>query len=325
VYNRGEGTETSEALEELVGGLEGGSALAFSSGMAAVAALFGGLTVGSILTVPTDPYHGVKGLADEGESQGRWTVRRVDLRDTQAWIEAAADSDLVWLESPANPLMTVADLPQILAAPRKGLAAVDATFAPLAQQPLALGADVVMHAVTKFFGGHSDLMAGVLIAKTDELAHQLSYRRKISGGIIGGMEAFLAVRGMRTLTLRMERASENAQILAERLEKHPHVARVRFPGLAGDENHQTAASFMSGFGSMLSFETTGDGDRATRVCDETRVIIHATSLGGVESTMERRASIPGQETIPPTLIRLSVGCEDVEDLWADLEQALNVP
>ena len=322
-YARGKGTETAEALEELVGVLEGGQALAFSSGMAGVAAVLGRLPVGSTLAIPTDPYHGVKGLADEGEKLGRWQVLRLDLTDTAAWVEAAASADLMWLESPANPLMTVADLPVILGAERKpgALACVDSTFAPLVQKPLELGADVVMHSATKFIGGHSDLLAGLLITQDDSLAEELDYRRKISGGVIGGMEAFLAVRGIRTLTLRMERATANAMELARRLEDHPEIARVRYPGLESDENHQRA-SFMDGYGSMLSFETTGSAERATAVCEAARIIIHATSLGGVESTMERRASVPGQETIPPTLIRFSVGCESVEDLWADLDSAL---
>ena len=229
-YSRGDGTETAEALEELVGGVEGGRALSFSSGMAAVAAVLGSLSAGSTLAIPTDPYHGVMGLAQEGEAQGRWTLLRLDLQDTQGWVDAAGQADLIWLESPANPLMTVADLPTILSAPRKGLAAIDATFAPLVQKGLELGADVVMHSATKFFGGHSDLLAGLLVVSDDDLYDQLNYRRKLSGGVIGAMEAFLAVRGMRTLTLRMERAQANAMVLAQRLEAHPEVERVRYPG-----------------------------------------------------------------------------------------------
>ncbi|NND01586.1 MAG: PLP-dependent transferase [Acidimicrobiia bacterium] len=325
IYARGEGTPTVDAFEEIMGGLEGGKALAFSSGMAAVAAVLHRLPVGAVLAVPEDPYHGVKGLAEEGEQQGRWKALRLSLSDTDAWIEAAMTADLLWLESPANPLITVADLPRICGAPRRPgtIVAVDSTFAtPLVQRPLDLGADVVMHSATKFIGGHSDLMGGVLATSDGDLHEELANRRKLSGGLIGALEAFLATRGARTLALRIERAQANAMELAKRLDAHIEITKVRYPGLPSDENHKIAKTFMTGFGPMMSFETTGDAARADRFCQAARLINHATSLGGVESTMERRAVIPGQETIPPTLIRFSVGCENVDDLWADLEQAL---
>ena len=326
VYSRSDGTPTTDSLETLIGGLDGGRALAFASGMAAAAVVFQRLPVGSQLAIPTDPYHGVAGIVAEGERQGRWTVRRLDQADTAAWVDAVAECDLVWLESPENPLITVADLPTICQAPRPDTAivAVDSTFAtPLNQQPLALGADVVMHSATKFIGGHSDLLSGVLTVSRDDLFDEFHERRLLHGASIGAMEAFLTIRGARTLGLRLERAQANAMELATRLEAHPEIARVRYPGLASHPTHEVAARFMSGFGAMLSFETTGPGERATEVCERAELINHATSLGGVESTMERRATIPGQERIPPTLIRFSVGCEDVEDLWADLDQALD--
>ena len=325
VYSRSEGTPTTDALETLLGRLDGGRALAFASGMAAAAVVFQRLAVGSTIAIPTDPYHGVAGIVAEGERQGRWTVRRLDQADTASWLEAVATCDLVWLESPENPLITVADLPTICSAPRPDttLVAVDSTFAtPLNQQPLALGADVVMHSATKFIGGHSDLLAGVLAVSRDDLFDEFHERRLLHGASIGAMEAFLTIRGARTLGLRLERAQANAMELAARLETHPEIARVRYPGLASHPTHEVAARFMNGFGAMLSFETTGAGERATEVCERAELINHATSLGGVESTMERRATIPGQERIPPTLIRFSVGCEDVEDLWADLDRAL---
>ena len=325
-YSRTEGTHTQVAFEELMSGLEGGESLAFSSGMAAVACIFHGLPVGSVIALPDDPYHAVNGLAEEGEAQGRWTIRRLDLADTGAWVAAAAEVDLVWLESPANPLMTVADLPAICGAPRRDgcLVAVDSTFAtPLVQRPLDYGADIVMHSATKFIGGHSDLLAGVLTTR-DEALHQVLYDRRVrNGGTIGGLEAYLAIRGARTLALRLEKAMANAGVLAERLEDHPEVARVRYPGLPSHDTHENARRFMNGYGAMMSFEVTGTGDRASAFVESARIINHATSLGGVESTMERRAVIPGQERIPPTLIRFSVGCEHVEDLWRDLDDALN--
>ena len=326
-YSRGESTPTVEAFEELLGTVEQGRALAFSSGMAAVAAVLQGMPVGSVLAVPSDPYHGVKGLVTEGEEQGRWSVLRLDLADTDAWVAAAREADLLWIESPANPLLTVADIPTICRAPRKtgGLVAVDSTFAtPLVQRPLAHGADIVMHAATKFIGGHSDLLCGLLITADDQLYDSLYQRRRISGATVGAMEVYLATRGARTLALRMEKAQANAMELALRLEEHPEIANVLYPGLESHPTHENARSFMDGYGAMMSFETTGPGERASAVCEQIRLINHATSLGGVESTMERRSLIAGQETIPPTLIRFSVGCEDVADIWADLDRALNV-
>lgn len=326
VYSRSEGTPTTDALEALLGRLDGGRALAFASGMAAAAVVFHRLAVGSQIAVPTDPYHGVAGIVAEGERQGRWSVRRLDQADTEAWVDAVAECDLVWLESPENPLITVADLPTICRTPRPHttIVAVDSTFAtPINQQPLALGADVVMHSATKFIGGHSDLLAGVLTVSRDDLFDEFHERRLLHGASIGAIETFLTIRGVRTLGLRLERAQANAMELATRLESHPEIARVRYPGLVSHPTHEVAARFMSGFGAMVSFETTGAGERATEVCERAQLINHATSLGGVESTMERRSTIPGQERIPPTLIRFSVGCEDVEDLWADLAQALD--
>ncbi|MFT7648477.1 MAG: cystathionine gamma-synthase [Candidatus Poriferisodalaceae bacterium] len=325
IYSRSEGTATVDALEELLGGLDGGRALAFSSGMAAAAAVLNRLRVGATLVLPLDPYHGVSGLADEAEQQGRWNVVRLDQADTAGWVAAAITADLLWLESPANPLLTVADLPAICGAPRKPgtLVAVDSTFAtPVCQQPLALGADVVMHSATKFLGGHSDLLAGALVVADADLHAELHHRRLLHGGSIGAMEAFLTIRGIRTFPLRMERAQANAAELARRLDAHGSVSTVRYPGLESDPHHATAAGFMTGFGAMISFDVAAGGDAASAVCEKAKLINHATSLGGIESTMERRSVVPGQETIPAGLIRFSVGCEDLDDLWADLQQAL---
>ena len=325
VYSRAEGTPTIDALETLLGGLEGGRALAFGSGMAAVAAVFHRLPVGSRIAVPADPYHGVAGIVAEGEAQGRWNVDRLDQADTASWIDAVQACDLVWLESPENPLITVADLPAICGAPRPATTLVgdDSTFAtPLNQQPLDYGADVVMHSATKFIGGHSDLLAGALMVRRDDLYDEFYERRLLYGATIGGMEAFLTIRGARTLSLRLEKAQANAMELAQRLESHGGITRVRYPGLPSHDTHETAKRFMTGFGAMLSFETDGDADRADAMCNALELVNHATSLGGVESTVERRASLAGQQRIPPTLIRMSVGCEHVDDLWSDLTHAL---
>jgi cystathionine gamma-synthase len=323
-YSRAKGTTTSDAFEALMGGLEGGRALAFASGMAAAHVVLNRLPAGATLAIPVDPYHGVKGLAAEAEAQGRWNIMRLELEDTQAWIDAALVADMLWLETPANPLMTVCDLPAICQAPRKAgtIVAVDSTFAtPLVQRPLELGADVVMHSATKFIGGHSDLLAGLLITASDELHDEFHERRLLNGATIGAMETFLALRGARTLSLRMAKAQENATELAARLVASDDVAVVRFPGLESHPTHTNAAKFMNGWGAMISFETVGSAERAAAICEAVEIINHATSLGGVESTMERRAAVAGQETMPPSLIRLSVGCEDIQDLSNDLANA----
>ena len=325
IYSRGEGTATTEALETLVGGLEGGSALSFGSGMAAVSAVFDLLPVGSVVAIPDDCYQGVVMVCDVAAKQGRFSVERVELADTKAWEQAAQQADLLWLESPSNPLLTVADLPAICAAPRKpgAVVAVDNTFAtPINQRPLEFGADIVMHSATKFIGGHSDLLAGMTVTNSDALQEELLERRTLGGAMPGALEAYLATRGARTMALRLERSQANAGELARRLDAHPDVTVVRYPGLANHPTHEVAARTLDGFGAMLSFDTTGSGERASAMCRALELVHHATSLGGVESTIERRALVGGQEHLPPTLLRLSVGCEDVDDLWADLTAAL---
>lgn len=325
VYARGDGTPTWEALEELVGGLEGGRAVAFASGMAAVAAVFDQLPAGSAVVIPDDCYQGVAHLAAKGAEQGRWSVRRLAVADTAAWVRACAEADLIWLESPSNPLLVVADLEAICAAPRKPgtIVAVDNTFAtPLNQQPLDLGATVSVQSATKFIGGHSDLLAGVVTTRDPELWQALRRSRALAGATPGALEAFLALRGARTLALRLERAQRSAMILAERLAAHPLVACVRYPGLPTHPTHETAKRLLKGFGTIISFDLRGDGTFADAVCRNVRLIRHATSLGAVESTMERRAVLPGQTHLPPSLVRLSVGIEDPDDLWEDLSGAI---
>lgn len=324
-YSRDDGTPTWEALEAVVGLLEGGHAVAFASGMAAVAAVFDQLPAGARIVLPDDCYQGVVGLAARGSAQGRWSVRRLRVDDTAGWIRACADADLVWLESPSNPLLTVADVRAICAAPRKpsALLAVDNTFATsLNQRPLELGADVSIQSATKFIGGHSDLLAGVVAVTREDLRAGLRHARELSGATPGVLEAYLAVRGVRTMAVRLERAQANALALAERLEAHPRVAVVRYPGLKRHPTHEVARAQLKGYGTVLSFDVRGDAAAADAVCARVRLIHHATSLGAVESTMERRAAVPGQEHLPPSLLRLSVGIEHVDDLWADLEAAL---
>ncbi len=328
-YSRDDGTPGWEALEEIVGGLEGGSSVSFASGMAGIAAIFDQLPTGSVVALPDDCYQGVAGLANAGQSRGRWTVRRVAVTDTAGWIEMCGVADLIWLESPSNPLLTVGDLDAICAAPRKrgAILGVDSTFAtPLNQRPLALGADAAVQSVTKFIGGHSDLLGGVVTVSDANLLAALRHAREITGATPGALETFLAVRGVRTLALRLERAQRNAMTLAERLARHPNVTVTRYPGLASHPTHEAARRQLQGFGTIISFDVRGDASAADAVCAGLQLIQHATSLGAVESTIERRASIPGQEHLPPALLRLSVGIEAVEDLWSDLDRALrNMP
>lgn len=324
-YSRDDGTPGWDALEELVGVMEGGLAVAFSSGMAGVAAIFDQLKVGSKVVLPDDCYQGVVGLAELGRQKGAWSVERLAVEDTLAWIQACAAADLIWLESPSNPLLKVADVRAICAADRKpgALLAVDNTFATcLNQRPLDLGADFSFQSATKFIGGHSDLLSGVVTVKREDLHAALRRSRELSGATPGTLEAFLAVRGARTMALRLERAQQNAQVLAERLAQHPGVGCTRYPGLKTHASHAIARAQLRGFGTIISFDVLGDGAAADRVCAQVRLIQHATSLGAVESTIERRAGIPGQEHLPASLLRLSVGIEGVEDLWADLQQAL---
>jgi cystathionine gamma-synthase len=326
-YARDDGTRGWEALEEIVGGLEGGSSVAFASGMAGIAAVFEQLPAGAQVALADDCYQGVAGLATAGQSRGRCRIRRIAVADTAAWIQACAEVDLVWLESPSNPLLAVAELGAICAAPRKrsAILGVDNTFAtPLNQRPLALGADVAVESVTKFIGGHSDLLGGVVTVRDQALLAALRHTRELTGATPGALETFLAVRGARTLGVRLERAQQNAMVLAERLADHPQVQITRYPGLASHPTHDAARRQLKGFGTIISFDVRGGAQAADSVCARLRLVQHATSLGAVESTIERRASVPGQEHLPPSLLRLSVGIEGVEDLWADLDRALRV-
>lgn len=223
-------------------------------------------------------------------------------------------------------MLTVADVDAICAAPRRpgAILAVDNTFAtPLNQRPLALGADASVQSVTKFIGGHSDLLGGVVAVRDAHLLSALRQAREHMGATPGALETFLAVRGARTLALRLERAQRNAMTLAERLARHPSVTVTRYPGLASHPTHEAARRQLKGFGTIISFDVRGDAAAAEAVCATVQLIQHATSFGAVESTIERRAGIAGQEHLPPTLLRLSVGIEGVEDLWIDLVRALS--
>jgi len=323
-YARSDATPGWEALEEVVGELELGDAVAFSSGMGAAAAVFDLLHVGAQVMAPSDCYAGVHALLADGQQQGRWQVDLVDVTDTAVAVAAARRADLVWLESPTNPLLDIADLPALCTAGRDAgaMVAVDNTFAtPLLQQPIALGAHIAVHSATKFLGGHSDLLLGIAVADSPHLAEQLRHRREVAGAVPGALETFLVLRGLRTLALRLDQGQRSAATLAQRLVEHPLVTRVRYPGLADHPGHAQAAVQMTGFGAMIAFEVQSAA-AADTVCASVRVIRSATSLGGVESTIERRAKLPGQGHLPPGFLRFSVGCEHVDDLWDDLVSAL---
>lgn len=320
------GNETWEALESAIGAFELGDTLVFSSGMAAISAVFSLLPIGSVVTASHQGYSGVMTLLNSLQSNGRIEVRFVDVANTNEVLEMLPGTALLWLESPTNPSLDVADLPTLISTAKNmgcGVA-VDNTFAtPLVQQPLLMGADIVMHSVTKYFAGHSDVLMGSLSTNDSALFARLSDARKIGGAIPGPFEAWLALRGLRTFPLRFERAQVNAMELAKRLSTHPKVAKVHYPGLVADLHHERAKSFMKGFGAVLSFTLYGGAVQADKVCESSTLITHATSLGGIESLWERRRRWPNESSnVPESLIRLSVGCENIEDLWVDIEQAL---
>jgi cystathionine gamma-synthase len=250
------------------------------------------------------------GLLNQHHASGRLEVRFVDITNTDEVIGAMKGAALVWLESPTNPCLDLADLPQLIAAAKKLTVGVgvDNTFAtPLVQQPLSMGADIVMHSVTKFLAGHSDVVLGSLSTSDSALLKRLDEARRFNGSIPGPFEAWLALRGIRTFPIRFRAAEKNAQQLLARLEAHPKITKVRYPG----------------FGAVISFEVDGSAEQAEKVCESSRLITHATSLGGIESLWERRRRWALESpSVPEQLIRLSVGCEHVDDIWQDIEQAL---
>ena len=303
-YTRTHGTDTWAALETAVGALEGGRAIAYSSGMAAASAIVFALAP-KIVVIPTVSYMGVRSLLSEYQSRGQVELRPVDITDTTAVANAAQGADVVWVETPTNPTLDVADLPAIGAATRDAGASmvVDSTFAtPLLQRPLEHGAAIVLHSGTKFIGGHSDLLIGLCVTADDVVYDRLVQARTFQGATPGALEAFLALRGLRTLPIRLAAMQRNAEVLVERLRAHAGVAEVRYPGQ----------------GAMVSFVVSGGAAAADALCAGVRVLVPATSLGGVETTIERRQKYAGDAHVPPGLLRMSVGIEDVDDLWADL-------
>ena len=318
---------TWEALEEVVGALEGGRALSFSSGMGAISAVLDLVRPGGVIVVSHHTYSGVGARLRDLEAAGRVVVRLVPVQEPETVAAACEGADVLWIESPTNPAMEVCDLSAVVAAARvHGVMTVcDNTFAgPLLQRPIDHGVDIVVHSATKSLAGHSDVLLGIVVTTDDDYHDRLLRARTLIGSIPGPFEAWLALRGIRTLALRVKQSQSSAMVLATRLQSHVAVTKVRYPGLADDPGHQIASTQMRGFGGMVSFETIGTAADAEGFCDRVVLVTHATSLGGVETLIERRRRWPEERPdISETLIRLSVGIEDVEDLWADLDQALN--
>ena len=325
-YGR-DGSVTYGALEAALGALEGGTAVTFATGLAAATAIADLVPPGGSVVLSTVTYYGVRSIFQRLERAGRLHVRMAPADDATALLAAADGADMVWVESIANPQLVVADVPAIAAGARErgALTVVDATFAtPLRQRPLELGADIVLQSATKFIGGHSDLLLGAAICKAEAHSEAVAAFRHDHGSIPGALEAFLALRGLRTLAVRLDRAEASAAELARRLASHPLVSAVHYPGLPGDSEHGRAARVLPhGCGPMLSFEVAGSVEQTEAFLGRLRLFAHATSLGGVESLIERRARYEGDAAVVgPTLCRASVGLENVEDLWADLDAAL---
>jgi cystathionine gamma-synthase len=326
---------TRTALQDCLAALEGGRhAHAFGSGMGASDVLLRVLVrPGDHLVIPHDAYGGTFRLVDKVLAPWGVAYTPVDLADLDALRAALRPTTrLVWCETPTNPLLGIADIAAVADVTRGAgvRLVVDNTFAsPYLQQPLALGADVVLHSTTKYLGGHSDVVGGALVTDDDALAERLTFTQNAVGSVPGPFDNWLTLRGVKTLAVRMERHSDNAERVAEMLTRHPAVSRVLYPGLPEHPGHEVAAKQMRRFGGMVSFALAGGREAALRVCAATRVFTLAESLGGVESLIEH----PGQMThmsvvgsaleVPDSLVRLSVGIEDVEDLVEDLRAALD--
>ena len=328
------GNPTRTALQECLAALEGGAhGLAFSSGMAATDALIRAqLRPGDYLVIPDDAYGGTFRLIDKVFAQ--WGIEHtpVAISDTDAVRTAIRpNTKLVWVETPTNPLLNIADIAAIAEITHAAGAklVVDNTFAsPYLQTPLALGADVVLHSTTKYVGGHSDAVGGALITDDTELRDALAFLQNGAGGVPGPFDAWLTLRGAKTLALRMEQHSTNAELVVEALLRNPAVASVLYPGLPEHPGHAVAARQMRRFGGMVSLRMAGGREAAFKLCAATEIFTLAESLGGVESLIELPAAMTHASTagsmleVPDDLVRLSVGIEDGADLVADLEQAM---
>ncbi|GAB3139468.1 cystathionine gamma-synthase [Micromonospora sonneratiae] len=333
-YSRS-GNPTRDALQECLATLERGPVgLAFASGLAAEDTVL--RTVcrpGDHIVIPDDAYGGTFRLVSRvAERWGlAWTAAKVSDPDAVRAAIEPGKTKIVWVETPTNPLLGIADIAALagIAHDAGALLVVDNTFAsPYLQQPIAHGADVVVHSTTKYVGGHSDVVGGALIAASTDLGQELAYHQNAMGAVSGPFDSWLTLRGIKTLAVRMDRHCDNAERIAQYLDSHPAVSQVLYPGLPEHPGHETAAKQMRRFGGMISFRLAGGEEQAVRVCNRAKLFVLAESLGGVESLIEH----PGQMThasaagspleVPADLVRLSVGIETADDLLADLEQAL---
>lgn len=322
------GNPNRDSLEMALAALEGGStALAFGSGQAAAAAMLQSLATGDHVILSDDLYHGVRHLVKEILSRWGLLFEFVDMTDPENVAKAIRpQTKLVWLETPSNPSLKIADITRIAALAHEAGAwcAVDNTWAtPIWQRPLELGADVVMHSTTKYFGGHSDILGGCLILNDAELSARLRQIQKLSGAVPAPFDCWLTLRSLPTLPVRVRAQTETADQVAAFLAQHPRVEAVHYPGLTSHPGHDIAARQMKGFGAMLSFQVKGGRDAALAVAANVKLFFRATSLGGIESLIEHRASIEGADTpTPQNLLRVSIGLEHADDLIEDLDQAI---
>lgn len=328
IYTR-ENNPNRSALEQCLAALEGGAdCAAFGSGLGASMAIFQALAPGDHVIMPDDAYHGVSRLVREIMKPWGLQASIVDMTNLDA-VRAAVQPNtrLIWLETPSNPLLKISDIAAIatIAHDAGALLAVDNTWAtPMLQQPLALGADLVMHSTTKYLGGHSDVLGGAVVARTkDALFERVRFLQGHGGAVPAPFDCWLVLRGIRSLAYRMRGHTENAARVAEFLSTHPAIERVYYPGLATHPGHAVAARQMRSGGGMLSVEVRGGEPAAMALAARVRIFTRATSLGGVESLIEHRASVEGPESrTPPSLLRISVGLEHSDDLIEDLRQAL---
>lgn len=327
IYGRS-GNPNRTSLENVLAKLEGGvEAAAFSSGNAAGMAVFQSLKPGTHIIGPDDMYHGLRNQI-KTLFAGILEFDFIDINDTAILTShIKPNTGLIWVETPSNPLLKITDIKKVveIAHKRNIKVVCDNTFAtPIGQQPLALGADLVMHSSTKYFGGHSDLTGGALItAEKNEWWDKIRYIQYAGGAVPSPMDCYFLARSIKTLPYRMRGHVHNAQLLAEYLEKHPKIEKVMYPGLSSHPQHQTAKDQMLNFGGMLSFLVKGGSAEASKVINKLHIFTQATSLGGVETLIEHRASVEGPDTkTPHNLLRVSVGLEHIDDLLDDMSQAL---
>jgi len=317
-----------DQLEALIAALENGTDCAmFSSGMAATSAVFQSMKPNSHVLIPNDVYHGTRRFLKEVMAPKGMLISEVDMTDTGKLLSALrADTRLVWLESPSNPRLLITDIRAItkIAGDHNFITVVDNTWpSPINQRPIELGADLVVHSATKYLGGHSDILAGAVVAGSQDIFKKVREIQSVAGAVPSAADCWLLARSIKTLPARMRIHNESAVMIARFLNEHPKVEKVYFPGLPDHPGHETAKNQMVAFGGMISFLVKGDTEKAKEVVYSSQIIAAATSLGGVESTWEHRRSSEGPESpTPPNLIRLSVGLEHPVDLISDIENAL---